>query len=126
MRSTIYDRIGGHAAVAAVVDVLYDRILSDPLLGPYFENTEMRRQKAHMRAFVATALGGPGIYAGRDMPAAHRGLHITDGAFDAVVGHLVASLESLDVPAQEIASIGGALAPLRDQVVDPATRAQAA
>ena len=118
MKTTIYDRIGGKAAVAATVDGLYDRILADPLLAPYFERTEMRRQKAHMRAFVATALGGPGIYAGRDMAAAHRGLSITDAAFDAVVGHLVATLEELSVPAAEVAAIGAALAPLREQVVN--------
>ena len=52
-----------------------------------------------MRAFVASALGGPAVYAGRDMAAAHRGLHITDAAFDAVVGHLVGALDSLGVPA---------------------------
>ena len=119
MPSTIYDRIGGKAAVAATVDALYARILGDPLLAPYFARTEMSRQKAHMRAFVAGALGGPAIYAGRDMAAAHRGLHITDAAFDAVVGHLVGALDSLGVPQHEIAAIGAALAPLRDEVVQP-------
>jgi hemoglobin len=117
--STIYDRVGGKAAVAAVVDGLYARILADPLLAPYFARTDMRRQKAHMRAFVATALGGPGIYAGRDMAAAHRGLHVTDAAFDAVVGHLVGAIEELSVAPEEIAAIGAALAPLRAQVVQP-------
>ena len=118
--STIYDRIGGKDAVAATVDALYARILADPLLAPWFAGTDMRRQTAHMRAFVAAALGGPAIYAGRDMAAAHRGLGITDAAFDAVVGHLVAALGGLGVPGEVIGEIGAALAPLREQVVQPA------
>jgi hemoglobin len=117
VKTTIYDRVGGRAAVAAVVDALYDRILGDELLAPYFARTEMHRQKAHMRSFVAAALGGPAVYAGRDMAAAHAGLNVTDAAFDAVVGHLVAALQSLDVPDAEIGAIGAVLAPLRDQVI---------
>jgi hemoglobin len=127
MSSTIYDRIGGKDAVAAAVDALYARILCDHGLAPYFARTDMRRLKAHMRAFFAAALGGPAVYGGRDMAAAHRGLDITDAAFDAVVGHLVAVLEHLAVPAGEIASIGAALAPLREQIVQaPQERAAAA
>jgi hemoglobin len=121
--STIYDRIGGKDAVAATVDALYARILADPLLAPWFAGTDMRRQQAHMRAFVAAALGGPAIYAGRDMAAAHRGLGITDAAFDAVVGHLVAALGGLGVPDEVVGEIGAALAPLREQVVQPAAAA---
>ncbi len=121
--STIYDRIGGKDAVAATVDALYARILADPLLAPWFAGTDMRRQTAHMRAFVAAALGGPAIYAGRDMAAAHRGLGITDAAFDAVVGHLVAALGGLGVPDGVVGEIGAALAPLREQVVQAAAAA---
>jgi hemoglobin len=121
--STIHDRIGGSAALAAAVDALYDRILADPLLAPWFAATDLRRQKAHMRAFMAAALGGPAVYAGRDLGAAHRGLGITHEAFDAVVGHLVAALEGLAVPGELIAEIGAALAPLRTHVVEPAAAA---
>ena len=115
--TTIYDAIGGKAAVAAAVDGLYDRILADEALNHWFANTEMRRQKAHMRAFVAVALGGPEVYKGRDMGAAHAGMGITDDAFDRVVGHLVDTLTSLGVDGDTIATIGGALAPLRPAVV---------
>ncbi|WP_433088127.1 hypothetical protein ACQP1P_19590 [Dactylosporangium sp. CA-052675] len=46
---------------------------------------DITRLQSHQRAFFAAALGWPAIYAGRDMPAAHAGLNITDAAFDAVV-----------------------------------------
>ena len=115
--TSVYDRIGGSAAVALAVDGLYDRILSDPVLAGWFAGTDMRKLKRHMRAFMAAALGGPSVYAGRDMAAAHAGMKITDVAFDHVVGHLVATLTSLGVGADVIAEIGGALAPLRSQIV---------
>ncbi len=113
----IYDDIGGRDAVAAAVDIFYDKVLADDLLGPYFTDHDMARQKTHMRAFLAVALGGPDVYAGRDMRAAHAGLRITDAAFDRVVDLLVATLQQLDVPVDIIAAIGAKLAPLREDVV---------
>ena len=123
-KTSVYEQIGGAPAVGAAVDGLYERILADPVLSHWFTATDMARQKRHMRAFMATALGGAAIYAGRDMHAAHAGLHVTDEAFDRVVGHLVDTLASLGVPEDTIAAIGAKLAPLRAQVVQaPATRA---
>ena len=51
------------------------------------------------------------------MAAAHADRGITDEAFDRVVGHVVAVLESLDVPAAWIAEVAAAVAPLREQIV---------
>jgi hemoglobin len=117
--ATVYDQIGGKDAVSAAVDSLYDRLLADPELAPRFEDTDMTRQKAHMRAFMASALGGHEIYRGRDMQAAHARLRITAREFDRVVDHLVATLVSLSVPISLIERIGAKLAPLRAQIVTP-------
>jgi hemoglobin len=62
--ASVYDEIGGGDAVTAAVDQFYVRVLGDPELAPYFEHTDMRKQKSHMRAFLAAALGGPQLYAG--------------------------------------------------------------
>jgi hemoglobin len=114
---TIYDSIGGAPAVAATVDDFYARLLADPTLAPFFEGIELPKLKSHQRAFITAALGGSQIYAGRDMAAAHAGLNISDADFDAVVGHLVGTLSSLDVPEETIGQIGAALAPLRNDIV---------
>lgn len=120
---SIYESIGGSAAVSAAVDLFYDKVLADPVLVPYFTATDMSKQKTHMRAFLAVALGGPSIYAGRDMSAAHAGRGITNEAFDHVVDHLVATLTELGVPAEIIGEIGAKLAPLRGDVVEEAVAA---
>ncbi|HVT70902.1 MAG TPA: group 1 truncated hemoglobin [Trebonia sp.] len=114
---SIYDSIGGADAVRAAVDDFYSRVLADPQLAPFFVDTDMTRLKSHQRAFIAAAIGGPELYAGRDMGAAHAGLGISDADFDAVVGHLVATLTGLGVPEETIGQIGAALVPLRADIV---------
>jgi hemoglobin len=118
--TSVYDEIGGGDSVAAAVDQFYVRVLGDSELAPYFERTDMRRQKSHMRAFLAAALGGPQLYSGRDMRAAHEHAGVTSEAFDRVVVHLVATLAGLGVPDTIIGAIGGKLVPLRAQIVSAA------
>jgi hemoglobin len=116
---TIYERIGGAPAVSATVEDLYARIMSDAELAGYFAGTDMPRQKAHLRAFVAAALDGPQRYRGRDMHTAHAGVGVSSAAFDRVVAHLVGALASLGVSVATIGAIAGRLAPLRAQIVMP-------
>jgi hemoglobin len=116
-RPTVYDAIGGSGAVSAAVDILYDRLLADRLLAHHFVGVDVRRLASHMRAFLTAALGGPQLYQGRDMGAAHAHLGITSAEWDATVGHVVATLESLGVPADLIAEIGSRLIPLKGVIV---------
>ncbi len=121
---SIYDEIGGEAAVSATVDEFYRRVVADPKLAPYFEGTDMKRLKGHQRAFIAAAVGGPERYLGRNMAEAHARLNVTASDFDRVVGHLVDTLAALDVSTPIINAIGGKLAPLKDEIVrGPAARA---
>ena len=114
---SIYDSIGGASAVRAAVDDFYARVLADRRLAAFFTGTDLQRLKAHQRAFIAAAIGGPEVFSGRDMASAHAGLGIGDADFDAVVGHLVGTLTGLGVPEDTIGQIAGALAPLRDDIV---------
>jgi hemoglobin len=114
---SIYESIGGGPAVADAVDDFYARVLADSQLAPFFTGVDLQHLKAHQRAFIAPAIGGSEIYQGRDMAAAHAGLAITDADFDAVVAHLVDTLTGLGVPQETIGQIGGALAPLRGDIV---------
>lgn len=115
--ASIYEQIGGTAAVAATVDGLYRRVLEDPQLAPYFDGIAIDRQKEHMRAFLATALGGPAVYRGRDMAAAHAGLGISDREFDRIATHLGATLQELGVPPEQVKAILARIAPLRAEIV---------
>jgi hemoglobin len=116
-RATVFDALGGEAAVAAAVDALYDRLLADPVTAPYFDRVDMRRLAGHLRIFLVVALGGPAVYKGRDLGVAHAPLGITSEAWDHTVGHLVDALASLDVNAPLIDDVLAHLAPLRPLIV---------
>jgi hemoglobin len=114
----VYERIGGAEAVAAAVDLLYDRVLADPLLAPHFAGIDMARLKLHQRAFLAAILRGPAMYAGRSMSAGHAKLGAPPEAFASFMGHLVATLEDMGVDSSIVASIGSKLSRLEVDIVD--------
>lgn len=114
---SIYDSIGGTEAVSAAVDDFYVRLTTDPELARYFSGTDLNRLKAHQRAFITAAVGGPDLYRGRDMAAAHAGLAISNAHFDRVVDHLVATLRHLGVPGETITEVGSTLGTLRADIV---------
>src|SRR4051794_11278820 len=119
-----YARIGGAPSVKAAVDRLYQLILADQGLARYFAGIEMSQLKAHMAALLTKVLGGPDGYAGRDLGEAHKGLGITTGHYQLVVGYLVQTLEELSVPADIIAAAGAvvtSVAPAIIEIPEPAS-----
>src|SRR5215510_12666891 len=97
--TSVYEAIGGRAALAAAVDVFYGRLLADPELAPLFPRGVGDRHRAYVVTFLGEALGGPRRYRGPDIAAAHGGLGISDAQFDRAAVHLCATLEELGVPA---------------------------
>ena len=95
----------------------YERMLDDGELAPFFEAVEMSRQGAHQKAFLSTALGGPRIYAGRELADAHAQLNIEDRHFDLLTGHLATVLTDLGVSPSLIDDVVSAIDELRHVVV---------
>jgi hemoglobin len=104
--ATLYERIGGEAAVGAAVDIFYRKVLNDHRINRFFDNTDMDAQLAKQKAFFTMAFGGPNNYTGTDMRNAHAKLvkkGLNDSHFDAVMEHLGATLVELNVPEDLIA-----------------------
>src|SRR6188472_1659759 len=83
---TLYDRIGGEAAVLAAVDLFYEKVTADEVTRSYFEGLDMEAQVRKQVAFMTWAFGGPSEYKGRDLRAAHKVLVLRglgDEHFDA-------------------------------------------
>ena len=101
MSDSVYDAIGGEAAVNAAVDLFYRKVLADDRISRFFEGVDMDKQAAAQKGFLTFALGGPNNYTGRDMRAAHSRLvnemGLTDEHFDAVMENLGATLKELGV-----------------------------
>ena len=106
MAKSLYERIGGESAVRATVLKMYDKILSDDELAPFFENSDVEALRLSQSAFVTYAFGGPNHYTGKSMRAAHKNAvshGLNDQHFDLVAGHLKAAMEEMNVPADLIA-----------------------
>lgn len=117
MSKTIYDQLGGSDVVKTAVTVFYNRVLDDESLAKWFEDIDLSRLRAHQRAFLTAALGGPQVFAGRDLSESHAGMAITDEAFESIVNHLLTALADLDVAQPAIDEVGARLDELRDQIV---------
>ena len=115
--ATLYQQLGEGEGIAVVVDRLYELIMGDETLAPYFAGTRLVEQKRHMALFLAAATGGPNGYKGLDLDAAHAGRGITDADFDRVIGYAATALAGAGVAPETIDEVAGALMPLRAQVV---------
>lgn len=106
---SLYDRLGGEAAIRKVVDDFVATAAPDPKVnfsrsGAWkASDSAVAALKDHLVAFMAQAFGGPKKYAGRSMKEAHRGMAITQAEFDALAGHLKAAMAKNKVPAAEMA-----------------------
>lgn len=105
MNQNLYERIGGENAVKATVIKMYDKILSDEELAPFFENINVEKLRLSQIAFVTYAFGGPNHYSGKSLRIAHKGAvshGLNDQHFDRVALHLKTAMQELHVPAELI------------------------
>ena len=113
-----YEALGAHPGIRRAVDQFYERIAADPSLTRFFAGADLDRLRAHQVELLAAAVGGPGRYTGREMSHAHRGLHITDAAFDRVLGHLNATLVDVGADERTIRQVLRALSQMRLDIVE--------
>ncbi len=115
---SLYDRLGGEAAIKAVVDEFVAIVAADTRINRWFENANIDRLKENLVNQIGQASGGPQVYTGRDMRTAHAGMGIDGPAFDALVENLVKALDKFSVPQQEKDELLGVLGPMRSDIVE--------
>ena len=118
---TLYSRLGGYDAIAAVVDDFIGQLLSDADLGRFFtghgQDSRLRIRQLIVDQLCA-ATGGPCVYIGRDMKASHQGLGITEAQWTKSVGYLVKSLDKFKVGQTEKDELLAALTALKADIVE--------
>jgi hemoglobin len=114
---SVYEAIGGRAALTAAVDRFYRRLLADPALAPFFPGGVGARHRAYVVTILGEALGGPERYRGPDIAVAHHGLGVSDAHFERAAAHLAATLDELAVPRHLADRIVRIVAGLRSAVV---------
>ena len=134
--STLYDRLGGAFAIAAVVDHFSDALIGNPIVGQKSENPALREWHTNNLArlpglkfmrtlWVCDISGGPQSYAATEpgrtqlgLEEAHRGLKISPDEFDEVAAELTRTLDHFGVPDQEKEEVLGAFAAHKDEVTE--------
>jgi hemoglobin len=117
---SLYDLLSGdRLQMHAVTTALYQKVLADDLLSPYFADVDIDLQAVMLAEFLARALGGPDTYAGRDLRSAHAKLSgLDDAHFDRVVGYLADTLREFGVSEGDIATAGAVADTVRDDVLN--------
>jgi len=113
---TLYERLGGYAALTAVVDDAIDNVSTDPRISRRFANAGPGLTK-NLVDLLCLRAGGPCKYSGQDMATAHEGMFIRDDEFDALVEDIAKSLDRFKVPAREKAEALAILRQMRNAIV---------
>jgi hemoglobin len=133
---SLYDRLGGAFAIAAVIDRFSDAVVANPITGKESPDTELREWsnddlgrlpglKFMRTLWVCELTGGPQKY-GATVPGsthfgleeAHRRLKIPPDIFDEVAAELARSLDHFNVPEKEKSEVLAAFAAHKDEVTD--------
>jgi len=121
-KPSLYKRLGGYDAIAAVVDDFIGRLATDPQLGRFFvghSTDSLRRIRQLVVDQICEATGGPCYYTGRSMKESHAGMKLTSAEWDKGVQHLSATLDKFKVGATERQELLGAVGSLKGDIVEP-------
>src|SRR5689334_10469809 len=118
---SLYQRLGGYDALAAVVDDFIVRLVTDKQFEKFFvghADDSKKRIRQHILDQFCAATGGPCVYLGREMKASHAGLGITNADWDAAAKHLADSLDKFKVPEKEKGEILAFVSGLKKDIVE--------
>lgn len=116
--ATLFVRLGGLPAIEAVTDDFLARVASDERINVGFAGSNVPKVRQRLIELFCMATGGPCVYSGRDMKTAHAGMGVTSAQFDALAGHLVATLDKFKVPEKEKGELLGLVAPMKKDIVE--------
>jgi hemoglobin len=118
---SLYERLGGYGAIAAVVNDLLPRLQSDPQLGRFWAHRGadgVQREKQLLIDFLCASAGGPMYYRGRDMALTHKGMRISESDWSVFLGHAGATLAKFRVPEAEQRDVVGFVQSLKKDCVE--------
>ena len=117
LSSTLYERLGGHRGISAIVNDLVDLHFANPLIQARFAKSDPASLKSAAALFFCAGSGGPEVYAGKNMLDAHHSMNISEQEFLAVLDDALESLAKNGVGAQEQMEVLFILYSMRKQVV---------
>jgi len=119
--TTLYERLGGAAAIDQAVDIFYRKMLADDRVSKFFDDADMDRQIAKQKGFLTMVFGGPNNYTGKNMREGHKHLiarGLNDTHVDIVIEHLGSTLKELGAAPADIAEVAAIANGARDDVLN--------
>lgn len=118
MEQTLYQKYGGFSKISRIVLALYDRLLDDDDIGPFFEHVDIARIVDHQTKFISSLLGGPASYTDEQIHKMHA--HLTIGAqhFDTLKRILEETLLEHGMEAEDVQTVVDAFEMRRCTVVE--------
>lgn len=119
--TSLYARLGGYAALAAVTDDLLAREVKDPVIAPFFKGLEVKdvqRIRQHLLDQLCAATGGPCFYPGKDMKPTHAEMEITENVWNTFTGHIAETLHAFKVPEREYNELVVIVGSLKKDIVN--------
>jgi hemoglobin len=114
---TLFADMGGQAGIDRMVDEVEKVYLADPRIKDIFAESNLERLNAKLKEDFCMVAGGPCTYTGHSMEAAHKGLHLTNANFNALVEDLQSAMDSCNIPFATQNRFLARLAPMQHQVV---------
>jgi hemoglobin len=118
---SLYTRLGGYDAIAAVATDLLSRLRAGPQLGRFWAHRGhdgVERERQLLINFLCANAGGPMIYTGRNMVVTRKGMRINDSDWTIFTGHLQATLSKFSVPDAERVQVVGFVESMKAEIVE--------
>jgi hemoglobin len=113
----LFGDLGGQPGINRLVDASVDNYLADPRIKDIFSESNIDRIRAELKDQFCMIAGGPCRYTGHSMEATHKGLHLTNANFNALVEDLQTAMDSCNIPFATQNRFLARLAPMQHQVV---------
>jgi hemoglobin len=114
---TLYDRLGGKDGIKRIVDDGYTIILIDDRIKDDFDNINPEHIKPRLVDLICQLSGGPCIYKGRPMAAAHEALDLTQAKFNALAEDMQTGMDHVGIPYWTQNQLMALLAPMQRDIV---------
>lgn len=114
---TLFADLGGQAGIDRIVDLSVENYLADDRIKAVFEESNMDRIREQFKVQFCQIAGGPCVYKGHSMEAAHKGLKLTNADFNAVVEDLQAAMDKAGISFPVQNRFLARLAPMQRHVV---------
>ena len=95
MTRPLFEKYGGFAQVSKVVMSFYDKVLDSEIIGPYFDNIDVRRLIDHQTKFIASVMGGPASFSNEALRQVHANLDTDKNSFDEMTRLLTETLTEI-------------------------------